>query len=72
MLQEAVAGEYFLIIMARTQPMARSLKEEHAATMQVVEASDTAREAAAAAMTVTSGLADPERPASCTWSGANV
>ena len=70
MPREAVAEEYFLIIVARTQPVARSLQEERAATMQVAEASDMAREEAAANMTA--GLVEPERPASCTSSGANV
>ena len=47
--REAVAEEFFLIIVARTQPMARGLQEERASTMQVAEASDTAREAMAKA-----------------------
>ena len=73
MQREAVGEEFFLIIVARTQPMARGLQEEHAATMQVAEASDTARQEAAAAIgAVRSIQAEPERRASCTSSGANV
>ena len=70
--REAVAEEFVLIIVVRTPPMARCLQEERAATMRVVVASDTAREAAAAAIMEMPLQAEPERPASCTSSGANV
>ena len=72
LLREAVAEEFFLIIAARRQLMARCLQEEPVATMQVVEASDTAREVAVAALNMVLMQAEPERPDSCTSSGVNV